>query len=293
MASSSGVIANRADVVAPGRVVPPIRGQRSVRAMEIVAGSMLACIGLVAVVGPYVVPYPPDEELLQQGVLLAPGMSGHILGTDQLGRDVLSRLIVGTRVSLELAVAAVIVGLFLGAVVGLVASYRGGWIDVALMRLVDGLLAFPMIVLALIIAAALGPGFGNTLIAVSVAQVPGFARLIRAQSLRVMSSDYVRASKAMAAGPSRIVFADVLPNIWGPVLAQGLLAIGSTIPAAATLSFLGLGVQPPTPDWGNMIATGFQVLGRAPWELLFASIAIVLTVSAASLVGDALHRRFQ
>jgi peptide/nickel transport system permease protein len=155
------------------------------------------------------------------------------------------------------------------------------------------LLAFPMVVLALAIAAALGPGFRNTLIAISVVQVPGFARLVRAQTLRVMTHDYVRAAKAIGAKPVRVVGLHVIPNIWGPVVAQGVLALGSTIPAAATLSFLGLGVQPPSPDWGNMIADGYQALSRSPWVMLLPSLAIVLTVSAASIVADGLHRRLQ
>jgi peptide/nickel transport system permease protein len=261
--------------------------------VEAAAIGVLGLVALIAIVGPDIAPYSPTQQRFQDGTLLPPGSKAHLLGTDQLARDLLSRLLVGTRVSMALALSAIGAGLLIGALIGLATGYARGWLDSALMRTMDALLAFPMVVLALAIAAALGPGFRNTLIAISVVQVPGFARLVRAQTLRVMTQDYVRAAKAIGAKPVRVVGLHVIPNIWGPVVAQGVLALGSTIPAAATLSFLGLGVQPPSPDWGNMIADGYQALSRSPWVMLLPSLAIVLTVSAASIVADGLHRRLQ
>jgi peptide/nickel transport system permease protein len=261
--------------------------------VEAAAIGVLGLVALIAIVGPDIAPYSPTQQRFQDGTLLAPGSKAHLLGTDQLARDLLSRLLVGTRVSMALALSAIGAGLLIGALIGLATGYARGWLDSVLMRTMDALLAFPMVVLALAIAAALGPGFRNTLIAISVVQVPGFARLVRAQTLRVMTHDYVRAAKAIGAKPVRVVGLHVIPNIWGPVVAQGVLALGSTIPAAATLSFLGLGVQPPSPDWGNMIADGYQALSRSPWVMLLPSLAIVLTVSAASIVADGLHRRLQ
>ncbi len=260
---------------------------------EAAAIGLLGLVVVMAIVGPDIAPYSPTQQRFQDGTLLPPGSKGHLLGTDQLARDLLSRLLVGTRVSMALAVSAIGFGLIIGALIGVATGYARGWLDSVLMRAMDALLAFPMVVLALAIAAALGPGFRNTLIAISVVQVPGFARLVRAQTLRVMTHDYVSAAKAIGAKPVRVVRVHVIPNIWGPVVAQGVLSLGSTIPAAATLSFLGLGVQPPSPDWGNMIADGYQALSRSPWVMLFPSLAIVFTVSAASIVADGLHRRLQ
>jgi peptide/nickel transport system permease protein len=260
-------------------------------AIELAAGAVLLVVVSAAVFGPMLAPYPPALQRFQDGILLPPGSPGHLLGTDQLARDILSRLLVGTRTSLSISLISVLIGLGLGGWIGVVAASRGGWVDAVLMRVMDALLAFPALVLALIIAVSLGPSVSNTVIAIAVVMVPGFARLARARALQVKGSDFVAAARAIGASRRRIIVRHIIPNIWGPLVAQAILAMGSAIPAEATLSFLGLGVQLPNPSWGNMIADGYAILSRSPWGIVFPAIAMVLTVGSASIFGDGIRRK--
>lgn len=221
--------------------------------------------------------------------LLRPPSLAHPFGTDELGRDVLARVLYGGRVSLTVGVVSVALALLLGGLWGLVAGYFRGWLDSVLMRLVDALLAFPFLVLAIALAAILGPGLFNSILAISVVISPAVARLVRGQVLAEVGKDYVTAAEALGAPHSRILFRHILPNLWGPVIVQASLATANAILAEATLSFLGLGVQPPTPAWGSMLNAARGYLDSAPWLAVFPGLAIFLVVLSLNLLGDALR----
>jgi peptide/nickel transport system permease protein len=260
--------------------------------IERIALVVAALIVLMGLIGPAVAPYPPEQQDLREAFL--PLFSeGHLLGTDQLGRDILSRLLHGARVSLGIAIGATLLGCAVGVSVGLVAGYRGGIADSILMRVVDTFLAFPALVLALVIAASLGPGIRNTIIAIAVVQVPGFARVARGLTVRERGSEYVQAAQVAGASWLRILRVHISRNIWIPLSAQAVFAFGHAVPGEAALSFLGLGVQPPEPSWGNMIADGYAFLSRSEVEMLVAATTIVLTVGSVSILADALRRRSQ
>ncbi|GIU97827.1 MAG: dipeptide ABC transporter permease DppC [Actinomycetota bacterium] len=265
----------------------------ALRTVEWLAAGAFGLIVLLAILGPLLAPYPPEEQRFADGVLLGPGSPGHLLGTDQLARDLLSRLLVGTRVSLGVALAAVVLGLGLGLLIGGIAGMRGGWVDAVLMRAMDALLAFPALVLALVIAAALGPSLRTTVLAISIVMAPGFARLVRSLTLRERARDYVAAARASGASAGRIARVHILPNIWAPLGAQAALAFGHAIPAEAALSFLGLGVQLPDPSWGNMISEGYAYLSLSPWGVVLPSIMIVCTVASISILADGVRRALE
>lgn len=261
------------------------------RPIEAVSAVIFACILAMAVVGPLLVPYDPDLQRFEDGILQPPLTADHLLGTDQLARDLLSRLVEGARTSLLIAGGATAIGLVAGVLVGVVAGFRGGIVDSVLMRIMDALLAFPALVLALVIAVGLGPSGRNAAIAIGAVITPGFARLARTLTLRERGRDYILAARVAGASGARIVRVHVLRNIWGPIAAQAVLAFGHAVPSEAALSFLGLGVQPPTPSWGTMIAEGYQYLSKSPWGMLLPAIMIVLTVGSASVLADAARRR--
>ena len=268
------------------------RSEAALKPVEKVALAVFVLVVLAALLGPAVAPYEPERQDLPNAFL--PMFSdGHLLGTDQLGRDILSRLLVGARTSLQIAGGATLIGLVTGVTVGVVAGYRGGVVDSILMRVVDAFLAFPALVLALIIAAGLGPGIRNTMIALAVVQIPGFARVARGLTLRERGREYVQAAEVAGASWVRIARVHVARNIWAPVSAQAVFLMGHAVPGEAALSFLGLGVQPPRPSWGNMIADGYAYLSRTPLEMLVAATAIALTVASISILADALRRRAQ
>jgi peptide/nickel transport system permease protein len=272
---------------------PQVRGRIGLTPVEWVALVVISLVCLVALIGPFLAPYPADEQRFADGVLKGPGTSHHLLGTDQLARDLLSRLIDGTRISLEIALSAVLIGLVAGLVIGVTAGYLGGYADTVLMRLMDILLAFPALVLALVIAASLGPNLRNTIIAIAVVMVPAFARLARNLTQRESQREYIQSARVTGARAPRIMTVHVLPNIWTPISAQAVLALAYAVPAEAAMSFLGLGVQPPAPSWGNMIADGYAYLSISPWGIILPSIAIVLTVGSVTILADAIRRRTQ
>jgi peptide/nickel transport system permease protein len=241
----------------------------------------------VALLAPLIAPYNPlstDWSAIRQ----APSWH-HLLGTDELGRDELSRILWGARVSLLAGVVSVAIALILGVPLGLLAGYFPGWPDELVMRLTDALLALPFLVLALALAAALGPSLLNAMIAIGISSVPGFIRLVRGQVLAAKVEEYVQAARACGASDLRILFRHILPNIYSPLLIQATLQIGASIIAESFLSFLGLGQQPPTPAWGSMLNTAMQFLQQAPWLSIFPGAAIFFTVLAFNLLGDGLR----
>lgn len=253
-------------------------------------GAALVVLGIVifsAIFAPLVAPYDPalqDYAALTQGPSL-----DHPLGTDDIGRDVLSRIIYGSRVSLQVGIIAVSIAITLGLISGLVAGYAGGFGDEGIMRCVDAVQAFPALVLALAIAAALGPGAGNAMIAIGFVATPTIARLARGQTLSVRETEYVTAARVIGVRPTRIMVRHILPNIAAPLIVQATLLIAAAIITEASLSFLGVGVQPPTPTWGGMLRTGSQYLETAPWIAFSAGTAIFLTVLAFNILGDGLR----
>ena len=240
-----------------------------------------------AVFAPNLAPHDPIAQ--NTSALLATPASAHWLGTDELGRDTLSRLIFGARASLGVALSATAMALGVGLLVGLAAGYCGGWIDGALMRTMDGLLAFPALVLALAITASIGPSARNAAIAIGVTGIPAFARLVRGQVLAVKNLDFVSAARATGVSDLRIVLRHILPNISAPVIVQTSLAVPAAIIAEAVLGFLGLGVQPPTPSWGSMINEAKSYLEQDPLLVIAPGFTIFITVLALNFLGDALR----
>jgi len=233
-----------------------------------------------------VAPYDPD---VPQGAILQPPNGTFWLGTDHLGRDVLSRIIFGSRVAVEAGIVSVGFAIVVGVTIGLVAGYWGGWVDDVLMRLVDAIWSFPTLVLALAIAFSLGQGLVNAMIAIGVVFTPAFARLVRGQALSVRERDFVTAARVLGAGPARIMLQHIWPNVVGAIIVQSSLMVAQAIIVEAALSFLGLGVEPPQASWGSMLRTGYQYMERAPYLSLFPGVAIFVTVLALNLLGDGLR----
>ena len=252
-----------------------------------VSASLIALLFLVAILAPIISPHDPIAQDPDNSYL--PPGAGHVLGTDELGRDLLSRIIWGARVSLPVAFVAVAVGLSIGGLVGVIAGYRGKLTDLLLMRVIDALLAFPGIILAIAVVAALGPGLTHAMIAIGIVNVPVYARLVRGQVLQLKNQEFITAVRAMGATPLRIVLMHIVPNLLNPIIVQVSLSAGFAILAEATLSFLGLGAQVPTPDWGQMINNGVRFLNNDPYLALVPGVAISLTVFAFNLFGDSLR----
>ena len=247
---------------------------------------VLSLVVLLAVTATLVSPYPPNKTV--GTILQTPGIHNW-LGTDHLGRDELSRLLYGARVAVLAGAVSVGLAVTLGVMIGLMAGYWGGWVDDVLMRVVDALWAFPTLVLALAIAASLGPGLSNAMVAIGIVFTPAFARLVRAQSLSVRERDFAIAARALGAGPLRMMLCHIWPNVLGPIIVQSSLMIPQAIIVEATLSFLGLGIEPPNPSWGSMLRQAYQYIERAPWLSLFPGAAIFFTVLGLNLLGDGLR----
>lgn len=250
------------------------------------AGILIGLIG-VAVLAPLLAPYDPLEQNLYKR-LQAPSLT-YPLGTDDFGRDILSRIIYGARISLRIGLISISIALSVGSALGLVAGYRGGGLDTVVMRLMDIMLAFPSILLAIAIVAVTGPGIENVMVAVSIVMVPQYARLVRACVLSIREMAYVEAARALGGGEVRILLASVLPNCAAPLIVQSTLSMGTAILDAAGLSFLGLGAQPPVPEWGAMLSGGRELLLKAPWVMTFPGLAIFTVVLGLNLFGDGLR----
>lgn len=245
---------------------------------------------LAAVLAPYLTPYP-EQGLGKPNIAekFSPPSSEHVLGTDYLGRDLLARLLFGSRSSLSIGFLVVSIAVGIGVPLGAIAGYFGGWVDNAIMRLTDVFLAFPPLLLAIAIAAALGPSFTNTMIAIAFTWWPWYTRLVRAQAASLKSRSYVDAARSIGVNSRTIIIRHILPNLLTPVLVQGTMDIGSAILTGAAMSFIGLGVQPPTPDWGKMVATGRVYILNAPWFATFAGLSISTITLAFNLLGDGIR----
>jgi len=248
---------------------------------------LVSFLVLLGAFGRFIAPYNPLAQDLVN--VLTPPTMRHWLGTDELGRDILSRLLWGSSVSLQVGIASVLMASIPGVFVGLVVAYRGGWLDSVVMRVLDGLMAFPALILALTIVAVLGPNLVNVIIAIAVTSFPHYARLVRGQVLAAREYDYILAIRSVGAGDTRIMFRHLLPNVISPVLVQASLGVGFAIMAEAGLSFLGVGVQPPTPTWGTMIQVGFQYLEVAPGLVMAPGALIFMAVLGFNLLGDGLR----
>jgi len=248
---------------------------------------------LMAIFAPLLAPHDPLEtslyDQLKPPVWHEGGSTKNILGTDDLGRDTLSRIIYGARVSLVVAVVSVGLAFTLGTLLGCLSGYYKGPVDSAIMRVMDMILAFPYLLLAIVVVAYLGPSLQNAMMAIGITYVPRFARIVRGSVLEEGQKDYVMAARSIGAGDLRIMFITILPNCMGPLIVQTTLSMASAILDAAALSFLGLGAQPPTPEWGAMIARSRGLILRASWVMTFPGIAILLAVLGFNLLGDGLR----
>lgn len=241
---------------------------------------------LVAVFAPWIAPY--DPVAVSSDAMQGPSLS-HLSGTDVYGRDVLSRVIHGSRFSLWIGVISVSIGLIVGVSVGVIGGYFGGKIDAVIVMLTDAMLAFPSILLALAVIAVLGPGLRNVMIAVGISSIPRYARLARSTTLSLREELYVEGARAIGAGSTRIMLRHIIPNIIGPIVVLATLSLPTAILTAAGLSYLGLGAQPPTPEWGLLVSDGRKYLRHAWWISTFPGIAIMITVLSVNLLGDGLR----
>jgi peptide/nickel transport system permease protein len=242
---------------------------------------------LLAIFGPFVVKEGINDQVLADRLL--PPSSEFWLGTDDLGRDILSRIVYGARISLWVGFFSVVGSVVAGSILGIIAGYYGRWVDTIISRIFDIMLAFPSILLAIAIVSVLGPNLQNALIAIAIINVPNFGRLIRSKVLSIKEDEYITAAKGIGMRDARILFSHILPNSMAPVIVQGTLAIATAILEAAALGFLGLGAQSPMAEWGKMLADSKNYLQSAPWTMIFPGMAIMLTVLGFNLMGDGLR----
>jgi dipeptide transport system permease protein len=279
-------------IAAPGRAALFWRSFSENRGAVLGLGLMIVLI-LLAVFADVVAPHSPIEQFrdhfLTPPIWQKGGLAEFPLGTDDVGRDMLSRLIYGARLSLLIGLSVASLALVVGTTLGLTAAFAGGIVDITIMRVMDILLVFPSLLLAIVIVAILGPGLFNAMLAVVVVTLPGYTRLSRASALSELSRDYVTATRSAGAGTLRLMFDTVLPNCLGPLIVQVSLGFATAILDAAALGFLGQGAQPPTPEWGTMLAGALQYYQRAWWVLTFPGLSILLTVLAFNLLGDGLR----
>ena len=255
--------------------------------------ALVVVLVLLAIFANIVAPHPPNEQY--RDFTLAPpawhdgGSANFVLGTDPVGRDILSRLIYGTRLSLLIGLISVGISLSLGIVLGLLAGYFRGLVETTIMRLMDVMLALPSLLLAIAVVAILGPGLINAMYAIAIVLLPHYVRLTRAAVLAKAGKEYVASSRIAGAGPIRLMFSTILPNCLAPLIVQATLGFSNAILDAAALGFLGLGAQPPTPEWGSMLANALEFIQRASWVVTFPGVAILVTVLAFNLMGDGLR----
>lgn len=257
--------------------------------MALVGLAIIVIIVLLAIFADQIANY--DQVVIKQNLrerLQAPSAK-HWLGTDEFGRDIFARLIHGARVSLKVGVVAVGIAIVIGGFLGAIAGYYGGMLDNTIMRVMDIFLAVPSILLAIAIVSALGPDLLNLMIAISISSIPGYARIVRASVLSIRDQEFVEAAKAIGASDARIIFRHIIPNSLAPVIVQGTLGVAGAILSTAGLSFIGLGIQPPAPEWGSMLSGGRQYLRYAWWVTTFPGVAIMITILSLNLLGDGLR----
>ncbi len=256
---------------------------------------VVTLIVLLAVFAPLVAPYSPIEQFrdaIKMPPVWAGGSSRFLFGTDGVGRDMLSRLIYGARVSLFIGVAVMSVSFVLGVALGLLTAFYGSAVDVVVTRLMDLIMSVPDLVLAILAVAVLGPSLVNTIVAVTIVYLPRYVRLVRASALAELDRDYVTAARVAGVGPLRLMVSTVLPNCLAPLIVQAALGLSDAILEAAALGFLGLGAQPPTPEWGSMLADSREFIRSDPWIVTLPGLAILITVVAINLFGDGLRDAF-
>ncbi|MFD2610911.1 ABC transporter permease [Paenibacillus gansuensis] len=268
---------------------PWAEGWRSYRKnkLAMVGLGIISFFVLLAIFAPWITQFDYKEQVLMDR--LQKPNSTHWFGTDDLGRDLFTRIIYGTRISLWVGTSSVIGSIIAGTFLGMVAGYYGRWLDGIISRIFDILLAFPSILLAIAIVAALGPSLQNSLLAIAIVNVPVFGRLVRSRVLSLREEEYIVAAKALGMKNGRILFHHILPNCLGPVIVQGTLGVATAIIEAAALGFLGMGAQPPEPEWGKMLSDSRQFIQTAPWTVLFPGLSIMLTVLGFNLMGDGLR----
>jgi len=253
----------------------------------------LILVILMALFADLISPHGPAEQYREFAKLPPAWVEGgqlqFFLGTDYAGRDMLSRIIHGSRLSLLAGCVVVVLSMSIGVLLGLIAGYRGGWVETLIMRVMDTIMAVPGLLLALVLVAILGPGLLNAMVAIAITYTPSFVRLTRASTLSELNRDYVTASKVAGAGPARLMFISILPNCMAPIIVQGTLSFSTAILDTAALGFLGMGAQAPIPEWGTLIAENRDLIMSAPWTVTFPGIAILLAVLAINLVGDGLR----
>jgi peptide/nickel transport system permease protein len=282
-----------ADIAALPREISP--GRRALRRLARRRGAMVALgvvvfFALLALFAPQLAPFDPLAT--SWGAVRKAPNAAHWFGTDEIGRDVLSRVIFGTRASLLAGCVSVSIALALGVPIGLAAGYIGGWIDALISRMTDAMLACPFLILAIALAAFLGPSLTNAMIAIGISATPIFVRLTRAAVLQVKVEDYVEAARAVGNSHLRIALRHILPNVMPPLIVQATLAIAAAVIAEAALSFLGLGQQPPAPSWGSMLNTAKNYIDNAPWMAVWPGLSIFLLVLSFNLLGDGLRDAF-
>jgi len=262
---------------------------RRLRRHKLAIFGLFLFIGLVliAAFAPWLVPYDPNEQNFPES--LQPPSARHLMGTDEFGRDILSRIIFGARMSLQVGVISVGIALSCGVVLGSTAGYAGGWMDNVIMRVMDIMLAFPAILLAIAIMAVLGPGLKNAMVAIGIVAIPQYARIVRGSILAVRENDYVEAARAIGCNHLTIIRRHILPNVLAPIIVRATLGTSEAILEAAALGFLGLGVQPPTSEWGTMLSRAQRFIYTAPYIATFPGVAITVTVLGLNLFGDGLR----
>ena len=242
---------------------------------------------ILAILAPWIAPYDYNKiDILN--AMQGPS-AAHWFGTDDMGRDILSRILIGSRYSLSLSILAVLFGLLLGCVVGSIAGYFGGKVDNIIMRVLDIIQSLPSMVLVIVLSAVLGSGFFNTILALSIGGIPGSARLLRAQMLKVRENEYIEAARSINCSKFRIVVKHLLPNSFSPMIVSSTMGVASMLVSAAGLSFLGLGVQPPAPEWGAILSSSRQFIRNSPYMALFPGLAIAITVLSLNMMGDGLR----
>ena len=257
--------------------------------MAVLGLIILIILVLLAVFADVIANY--DNVIIKQNLAhrLQGPSAAHWLGTDEFGRDIFARLVHGTRVSLQVGIVAVGISIVIGGILGAVAGYYGGKLDNTIMRIMDIFLAVPSILLAIAIVSALGPSIINLMLAISISSVPSYARIVRASVLSIRDQEFIEAAKAIGASNTRIIFRHIIPNSLAPVIVQATLGVASAILSTAGLSFIGLGIQPPAPEWGSMLSGGRQYLRYAWWVTTFPGVAIMITILSLNLLGDGLR----
>ena len=255
--------------------------------LAVVSMFVLIALVLVAVLAPVLAPYYYDDQNVANKY--AKPSAEHPLGTDKLGRDILSRLIYGSRASLTMGIVAVLIGGLIGIIIGAISGYYGSWVDNLMMRLLDIYQAIPMFLLCVALATILGASLRNAIIALGLGIVPGYARIMRASVMTVRETEYIESAKSINCGVFRIITKHIIPNAIGPMIVQLTMGVGSCILSGAALSYIGLGVQPPTPEWGSMISEARAVMRQYPTHAIFPGICIMIAVLACNLLGDGLR----